>query len=171
MNDEARKNDESIADDPAAAAGGARTPSSAEALDESSEEEAPPRVSYSDPVTADDLSELDKARADLLDSADSMVDRSTLKVMRGKRREANTWGRYAGLGIQLAASIGILTYAGIYADKHFDTGQTFTIIGALAGTFGGMYSVIATANKETRREAERKKAEKAAREAQERPQA
>jgi F0F1-type ATP synthase assembly protein I len=50
--------------------------------------------------------------------------------------------RFAGLGIQLAASIIVFVFAGQWLDRRFGTGGLFTIAGAFIGFGGTMYSLI-----------------------------
>lgn len=49
---------------------------------------------------------------------------------------------YLGLGIQLAATIGIMVFVGIWIDKKFDTSPYFTLIFSLLGIFTGIYHFI-----------------------------
>jgi ATP synthase protein I len=49
---------------------------------------------------------------------------------------------YLGLGTQLAATLTILTLAGFYLDKHFETKPLFTLIGAFFGASAGLYNFI-----------------------------
>ena len=50
--------------------------------------------------------------------------------------------RYAGLGVQLAASILVCVLIGQWADRKLGTGGLFTIVGAFLGFGGTMYSVV-----------------------------
>lgn len=56
--------------------------------------------------------------------------------------------RYAGLGIQLAVSLLVFVWAGQWADRKLGTGGLLTILAALLGFGGTMYSVIRKLNKE-----------------------
>ncbi|MFL5403538.1 MAG: AtpZ/AtpI family protein [Gemmatimonadales bacterium] len=56
--------------------------------------------------------------------------------------------RYAGLGIQLAVSLLLFVWIGQWADRKLGTGGILTILAALLGFGGTMYSVIRTLNKE-----------------------
>jgi ATP synthase protein I len=47
---------------------------------------------------------------------------------------------YSGLGVQLAATILIFLFIGIWLDKEFNTGFVFTLIFTFIGFFGGFYS-------------------------------
>ena len=50
--------------------------------------------------------------------------------------------RYAGLGIQLAATILVGVLAGQWMDRKAGTDGVFTILGALLGFGGTLYSLI-----------------------------
>jgi F0F1-type ATP synthase assembly protein I len=50
--------------------------------------------------------------------------------------------RYAGLGLQLAASILLFVFLGQWADRRWGTQGLFTIIGAFLGFGGTMWSLI-----------------------------
>jgi F0F1-type ATP synthase assembly protein I len=56
--------------------------------------------------------------------------------------------RYAGLGIQLAVSLLLFVWIGQWADRKLGTGGVLTIIAALVGFGGTMYSVIRSLYKE-----------------------
>jgi ATP synthase protein I len=56
--------------------------------------------------------------------------------------------RYAGLGIQLAVSLLLFVWIGQWADRKLGTGGLMTILAALLGFGGTMYSVIRSLNKE-----------------------
>lgn len=49
--------------------------------------------------------------------------------------------RYAGLGLQLAASIGFFLWLGYLADGRLGTMPLFTILGAFLGAGAGFYSL------------------------------
>lgn len=50
--------------------------------------------------------------------------------------------RYAGLGIQLAATILVCVLLGQWVDRKAGTDGVFTILGALLGFGGTLYSLI-----------------------------
>jgi hypothetical protein len=54
--------------------------------------------------------------------------------------------RYAGLGVQLAASLLVFVLAGQWADKRFGTGGIITIAAAFLGFGGTMYWLIRQLN-------------------------
>lgn len=71
-----------------------------------------------------------------------MSDRTNRSEDDGEGRSA--WvasGRYAGLGLQLAASIGFFLWLGWMADDRLGTTPLFTIVGAFLGFAGGFYSL------------------------------
>jgi hypothetical protein len=60
--------------------------------------------------------------------------------------------RYAGLGLQLAVSLLIFVWVGQWADRKLGTGGLITILAALAGFGGTMFSVIRSLNRENKGE-------------------
>lgn len=50
-------------------------------------------------------------------------------------------GEYAGLGLQLAASIGLFLWLGWLGDGWLGTTPLLTIVGAFVGAGGGFYSL------------------------------
>lgn len=56
--------------------------------------------------------------------------------------------RYAGLGLQLAVSLLVFVWLGQWADRKLGTGGVLTILAALVGFGGTMYSVIRKLNRE-----------------------
>ena len=55
--------------------------------------------------------------------------------------------RYAGLGIQLAASIVVFVLIGQWIDNRLGTEGLFTVLLAFLGFGGTMYSLIRTLNR------------------------
>jgi ATP synthase protein I len=55
--------------------------------------------------------------------------------------------KYAGLGVQLAASILVFVFLGQWLDRKAGTGGLFTILGAFLGFGGTMYGLIRSLNK------------------------
>jgi ATP synthase protein I len=51
-------------------------------------------------------------------------------------------GPYVGLGIQLAATVTICVFIGIWLDHQFETSPVLTIVLAFFGVFAGMYNFI-----------------------------
>ena len=60
--------------------------------------------------------------------------------------------RYAGLGLQLAVSLLIFVWVGQWADRKLGTGGLITILAALVGFGGTMFSVIRSLNRENKDE-------------------
>jgi F0F1-type ATP synthase assembly protein I len=60
--------------------------------------------------------------------------------------------RYAGLGLQLAVSLLIFVWIGQWADRKLGTGGLVTILAALVGFGGTMFSVIRSLNRENKGE-------------------
>ena len=58
--------------------------------------------------------------------------------------------RYAGLGIQLAASIVVFLFLGQWADRKLGTGSLLTILGVFLGFGGTMWSLIRDLNRKDR---------------------
>jgi len=50
--------------------------------------------------------------------------------------------RFAGLGVQLAASILLFVFAGQWLDRRLGTEGLFTILGAFLGFGGTMWSLV-----------------------------
>jgi len=55
--------------------------------------------------------------------------------------------RYAGLGIQLAASLVVFVLVGQWADRKLGTNGILTIVAAFLGFGGTMYSLIRQLNR------------------------
>lgn len=58
--------------------------------------------------------------------------------------------RFAGLGVQLAASILVFVFAGQWLDKRAGTGGLFTMLGAFLAFGGTMWTLIRSLNRENR---------------------
>jgi uncharacterized membrane protein YccC len=58
--------------------------------------------------------------------------------------------RYAGLGVQLAASIFLFVFGGQWLDRRLGTGALFTILGAFVGFGGTMVWLIRRLNADQR---------------------
>ena len=61
---------------------------------------------------------------------------------RDRTLRGTEFGRYAGLGLQLAASICLLALGGYWLDGRFGTLPVFLLLGVLVGSIGGTYSLI-----------------------------
>lgn len=53
--------------------------------------------------------------------------------------------RYAGLGIELAAAVGLLSLVGWWIDGRFGTAPWGLVVGAVVGLVGGMANLVRTA--------------------------
>ena len=51
-------------------------------------------------------------------------------------------GPYIGLGVQLAVTVTIMVFLGIWLDGYFETNPIITIVFAFFGVFAGMYTFI-----------------------------
>jgi hypothetical protein len=75
-----------------------------------------------------------------------------VKTLEPDGRKGPSPMRYAGLGIQLAVSLLVFVWIGQWADRKLGTGGILTIVAALLGFTGTMFSVIRRLNKEDRDE-------------------
>ncbi len=55
-------------------------------------------------------------------------------------------GPYLGLGTQLAATIALMAFLGIYLDNKFDTKPVCILICTFFGAFAGLYNFIKNIN-------------------------
>jgi len=51
-------------------------------------------------------------------------------------------GPYLGLGLQLAVTVTIMVFIGVWLDRKFNTNPVLTIIFAFLGVFAGLYTFI-----------------------------
>lgn len=65
-----------------------------------------------------------------------------LPADRGRAKSLEDYGRYAGLGFQFAAAMGVLGWLGWWLDETLSTSPLFLIVGILAGATGGFISLI-----------------------------
>jgi len=49
---------------------------------------------------------------------------------------------YLGLGIQLAVTVTVMAFLGIWLDKKFDSSPLLTIVCSFFGVFAGLYNFI-----------------------------
>lgn len=56
--------------------------------------------------------------------------------------------KYAGLGLQLAASILVFVFTGLWLDKKLGTSPLFTMLLAFAGFGGFMWSLVRSLNRD-----------------------
>ena len=53
-------------------------------------------------------------------------------------------GNYLGLGLQLAVTVGVMVFVGIWLDDKFNTNPWLTIVCSFLGIFAALYSFIKT---------------------------
>jgi F0F1-type ATP synthase assembly protein I len=58
--------------------------------------------------------------------------------------------RYAGLGLQLAATVLLGVFAGEWLDRRLGTTAVFTILGAFLGLGGTLWSLIRSLNRDNK---------------------
>lgn len=51
-------------------------------------------------------------------------------------------GPYVGLGLQLAVTVTVMIFIGIWLDGYFETKPILTVVFAFLGVFAGMYTFI-----------------------------
>jgi ATP synthase protein I len=51
-------------------------------------------------------------------------------------------GPYLGLGMQLAITVTVMVFLGIWLDEKFDLSPILTVVFAMLGVFAGMYNFI-----------------------------
>ena len=59
-----------------------------------------------------------------------------------RARIQREWGRYAGLGLQFAASVLVLALGGYWLDRRMGTLPLFLIVGVLLGFIGGTVAIV-----------------------------
>jgi F0F1-type ATP synthase assembly protein I len=59
-----------------------------------------------------------------------------------RKRVERQYLRFAGVGVQYAATILVLTLGGIWIDHKAGTGAVFTVLFLLAGFVGATYSLV-----------------------------
>ena len=60
----------------------------------------------------------------------------------GSEPRGSDLGRYAGLGLQFTATVGLLALAGYWLDGKLGTLPLFLLAGVLLGFLGAMFSII-----------------------------
>ncbi|MCU0331773.1 MAG: AtpZ/AtpI family protein [Ignavibacteriaceae bacterium] len=69
-----------------------------------------------------------------------------MKLEPNKLKGANNFykdvGPYVGLGLQLAVTVTVLVFIGIWLDGQFDTKPVLTVFCSFFGVFAGMYTFI-----------------------------
>ena len=69
-----------------------------------------------------------------------------MKLEPEKIKRANSFykdvGPYVGLGLQLAVTVTLMVFIGIWLDGKYETKPILTIVFAFLGVFAGMYTFI-----------------------------
>ena len=69
-----------------------------------------------------------------------------MKLDPNKIKSANNFyreiGPYLGLGLQLAVTVTLMVFLGIWLDDYFETQPILTIVFAFLGVFAGLYNFI-----------------------------
>jgi F0F1-type ATP synthase assembly protein I len=65
-----------------------------------------------------------------------------------------TAGKYAGIGIQFAASIVLFLYAGQWIDRRLGTAPIFLIVGVFVGATAAFYSIYKRLMRDLKQEEE-----------------
>lgn len=56
--------------------------------------------------------------------------------------DESNWGRYLGLGLEMAVGVALGAVVGNWLDKRYGWSGRGTLVGALLGIAGGMYLLI-----------------------------
>lgn len=64
------------------------------------------------------------------------------KIFNDSGNPNDDWMRYIGLGVQLAATVTIMAFLGVWLDGKFDTGPLLTVIFSFLGVASGLYTFI-----------------------------
>jgi len=74
-----------------------------------------------------------------------------MKLEPDKKKGASNFyreiGPYLGLGLQLAVTVTVMAFIGIWLDNQFETKPILTVVFAFLGVFAGMYTFIKSALK------------------------
>lgn len=69
-----------------------------------------------------------------------------MKLEPEKIKDANSFykdvGPYVGLGLQLAVTVTVMVFIGIWLDGKFETKPILTVVCAFLGVFAGLYTFI-----------------------------
>lgn len=74
-----------------------------------------------------------------------------MKPQDGDQEDGRSGLRYAGLGVQLAASLVVFVLAGRWLDGKFGTNGWFTIGLAMLGFGGTFYSLVRQLNEDSKK--------------------
>jgi ATP synthase protein I len=66
------------------------------------------------------------------------------KKQKGVSKYYKEIGPYIGLGLQLAISVTVMVFIGIWLDGIFETDPILTVVFSFLGVFVGMYTFIRT---------------------------
>lgn len=61
-----------------------------------------------------------------------------------KERKYEDIGNYLGLGLQLAVTVVVMVFLGIWLDKKLDTNPWMTVVCSFLGIFAALYSFVKT---------------------------
>ena len=61
-----------------------------------------------------------------------------------KERKYEDIGNYLGLGLQLAVTVVVMVFLGIWLDRKLDTNPWMTVVCSFLGIFAALYSFIKT---------------------------
>lgn len=75
----------------------------------------------------------------------------------GQARSMGAAGRYAGLGLQFAASIVVFLYAGQWLDRRIGTEPLFLYVGVFTGAGAAFYSMYRNLMADQRRDEQEQK--------------
>jgi F0F1-type ATP synthase assembly protein I len=57
-------------------------------------------------------------------------------------RNTRNWMKYSGMAVQMIGIMLVFVFSGIYLDKWLEMSPLFTVVLALAGVAGGLYSAL-----------------------------
>nr|WP_314560791.1 AtpZ/AtpI family protein [uncultured Capnocytophaga sp.] len=80
--------------------------------------------------------------------------KNSLKHNQSPKKQLNNWIYFSQAGLQMAATIAICTYLGVWLDQQYPNKHSlFTIGCALFGVFAALYTIIRKALKMNKDEA------------------
>lgn len=71
-----------------------------------------------------------------------MASDSTPSPSGSRPPSGNNFGKFAGLGMQMLATIGLCTWLGLWLDGRYQLSPWGTVVLTLLGVFAAMYQVI-----------------------------